>query len=206
MYKKKVPHTTVYRLAMYLREVEKLLKEGCKYVSSRELGESLGIDSAQVRKDLSYFGQFGKVGKGYQLEILGHKLKKILKLEERKKLALVGVGNLGSALLSYKGFQEAGFDFVVAFDCDPKKIGKKIAKVKVLSSEKIVSTLKKEEISIAIITVPANSAQEVADKLIEGGVRSIINFAPLRLNVPDTVLVRYVDLSIELMSVPFYIL
>lgn len=206
MYRNKIPKTSVYRLAIYLRELERLALEEREYVSSKELGEILGIDPAQLRKDFSFFGQFGEVGRGYRISSLIVNLKKILKLYRKVwEVALVGVGNLGSALLSYKGFKEVGFYIRIAFDQDPKKTGQTISGIKVYHAKKMVGLLRRKEIKIGIICVPASSAQEVAEKMVRAGIKSILNFAPIRLKLPADIIVKYVDLSTELLSLPYYI-
>lgn len=206
MHREKIPKTTIYRLALYLRILEKVARENKVFISSQEMGRLCGIDSAQLRKDLSYFGQFGEVGKGYNVTNLINNLKKILKLYRRVwKVALAGVGHLGTALLSYRGFREAGFDICCAFDSDPQKIGKKIQRVKIYSSEEMREVILKYRIKIGIIAVSAESAQEVAEKMVSAGVKALLNFAPVRLKLPSPVVVKTVDLSTELMSLPFYL-
>lgn len=206
MYRDKIPQVSIYRLAIYLREVGKLEREGRQYISSQELGRLVGIDPAQLRKDLSYFGQFGEVGKGYHISKLCTNLKRILKLYRRNwKVALAGVGNLGSALISYRGFQEMGFIIVVAFDKDPKKVGREISGIRVYHVDQMEGLIRRFKVRIGIIAVPADAAQGVADIMVRAGVKSILNFAPVKLNVPERVILRNVDLSTELMSIPYYI-
>jgi redox-sensing transcriptional repressor len=206
MYRNKIPEVSIYRLAIYLRKVEKLEREGRQYISSQELGRLVGIDPAQLRKDLSYFGQFGEVGKGYHISKLSTNLKKILKLYRREwKVALAGVGNLGSALISYKGFEEMGFIIVVAFDKDPKKVGREISGVRIYHVDQMEEVIRRFKVQIGIIAVPADAAQGVADSMVRAGVKSILNFAPVKLNVPEKIILRNVDLSTELMSIPYYI-
>ncbi|MDP8233278.1 MAG: redox-sensing transcriptional repressor Rex [Candidatus Saelkia tenebricola] len=206
MYKNKIPKASVYRLAIYLRGLEKLKINKKIYVSSPEVGKFCGIDPAQVRKDLSYFGQFGEVGKGYHIKSLVTNLKKILKLHHKKwKMSLAGVGNLGAALLSYKGFENVGFIIQVAFDKDCKKIGRVFSGVKIYDFKKMKEIIRKENIRIGIIAVPAEFAQEVAEIMISSGVKSILNFAPVILNLPSKIIVSNVDLSNELLSLPYFI-
>ncbi len=206
MHREKVPKNTIYRLALYLRTLEKVARGKKVFISSQEMGRLCGIDSAQLRKDLSYFGQFGEVGKGYNVNSLISNLKKILKLYRRVwKVALAGVGHLGTALLSYRGFREAGFDICCAFDSDPQKIGKRIQRVKVFSLQEMKKIILKHRINIGIIAVPAESAQDVAEKMVSAGVKALLNFAPMRLNLSSPVIVKNVDLSTELMSLPFYL-
>jgi len=206
MYKNKVSRTSVYRLAIYLRGLEKLKSNKKVYISSQEVGKLCGAESAQVRKDLSYFGQFGEVGKGYHIESLLTNLKKILKLYHKKwKMSLVGVGNLGMALLSYKGFKNVGFIIQAAFDKDPGKIDKVISGIKIYDFKKMKEIIRKENIKIGIIAVPAESAQKVAGIMVSSGIRSILNFAPVILNLPSKIVIRNVDLSNELLSLPYFI-
>ena len=206
MYKEKIPKTTIYRLAIYLRTLEKIFREHRTFISSQEMGTLCGIDSAQVRKDLSYFGQFGEVGRGYSVKNLMDNLKKILKLYRRRwKVALAGVGHLGTALLSYRGFREAGFEISCAFDPDPKKIGKAIQNAKIYPPHRIEEIVSKEKIKIGIIAVPGDFAQDVAERMVSAGVRALLNFAPVRLNLPSGITVKNVDLSTELISLPFYL-
>ncbi len=206
MHKEKIPKTTIYRLALYLRTLEKVAREKKVFISSQEMGKLCGVDSAQLRKDLSYFGQFGEVGRGYNVSILITNLKKILKLHRRVwKVALAGVGHLGTALLSYRGFREAGFDICCAFDSDPQKIGKKIQRVKIYSHKKMREVILKHRIKIGIIAVPAESAPDVAEKMVSAGVKALLNFAPVRLSFSSSVIVKNVDLSTELLSLPFYL-
>ncbi|HDL10160.1 MAG TPA: redox-sensing transcriptional repressor Rex [Candidatus Omnitrophica bacterium] len=206
MHKEKIPKTTIYRLALYLRTLEKVAREKKVFISSQEMGKLCGVDSAQLRKDLSYFGQFGEVGRGYNVSILITNLKKILKLHRRVwKVALAGVGHLGTALLSYRGFREAGFDICCAFDSDPQKIGKKIQRVKIYSHKKMREVILKHRIKIGIIAVPPESAPDVAEKMVSAGVKALLNFAPVRLSFSSSVIVKNVDLSTELLSLPFYL-
>jgi redox-sensing transcriptional repressor len=206
MYKEKVPKTTVYRLAIYLRTLEKLFREGRAFISSQELGRLCGVDSAQLRKDLSYFGQFGEVGKGYDVKNLIDNLKKILKLYRRQwKVTLAGVGHLGTALISYKGFREAGFKISCAFDSDPRKIGKTIKSVRIYPVHKMEKIIAERKIKIGIIAVPGDCAQEVAEKMVSAGVRALLNFAPVKLRLSSEIIIKDVDLSTELISLPFYL-
>ncbi len=206
MYKNKIPKASVYRLAVYLQILQKLDIKNGRYISSLEIGKLSGIDPAQVRKDLSYFGQFGEVGRGYHVKSLMTNLKKILKLHNKVwKVALAGLGNLGMALLSYKGFKNVGFQITAAFDVDNKKVGKVFSGVTAYAANRIADIIKKENIKIGIIAVPAESAQEVASLMVDSGIKSIINFAPVRLSLPDTIVKRNVDLSNEFLSLPFYI-
>jgi len=203
---KKIPGSTVRRLSLYLRELNDLEHSGKDFISSTELGKILGVTDAQIRRDLSYFGQFGVSGKGYRISELKGSIKHILGIDGREwHLALVGTGNLGSALLAYKGFKEQGFIVKAAFDNDAAKVGRTIGGVKVDSISNIEGACKKHNVRIGIIAVPESSAQEVADKLIGGGVKTLVNFSPARIKVPKDIKRRNVDLSVELESLSYFL-
>ena len=200
----KVPEKTVTRLSIYLRCLEELEEDGLDAVSSKQLAERFGLNSAQVRKDLAYFGQFGVRGLGYYIVELKHNLERILGLKQEWEVALVGIGNLGSALAGYKGFQARGFKVVALFDRDPARIGKRLGNLAVLNAARMVSSIRRRKIRIAVISVPAQNAQAVADHLVQAGVTAILNFAPTQLSVPPDVKVQNVDLSILLKTLSFY--
>jgi redox-sensing transcriptional repressor len=200
----KIPEKTVTRLSIYLRCLEELEADGVASVSSRQLAERFALNSAQVRKDLAYFGQFGVRGLGYYIAELKHNLERILGLKQDWEVALVGVGNLGSALIAYKGFQARGFKLGVAFDTDPAKTGQVVGDVQVVETSKLVPTLRKKKVKIAVVTVPAPAAQSVADLLVEAGVTAILNFAPAQLTVPEGVKVQNVDLSVLLKTLSYH--
>ncbi len=203
--KKKVPETTISRLFVYLREVTELSKIKIKTISSAELGERTNLSDAQVRKDLGYFGQFGVSGSGYSVSGLRDELQKILGKDKTQKVALVGVGHLGSALLSYSGFSKHRLDIVAAFDTDIRKIGKNLEGVLIQSIQEVAQVIKEKKIFLAIITVPLGEAQEVADLLVESGVECILNFAPVSLSVSEGVKVKDVDLSRELETLSYFL-
>ena len=202
--KQRIPERTITRLSIYLRCLEELLADGQRTVSSKQLAERFGLNSAQVRKDLAYFGQFGVRGLGYYTETLKHSLEQILGLKRQWEVALVGVGNLGSALLNYRGFEKRGFRISVVFDVDPQKVGRRIGKVSVLHVDKIAPVLRRRGIKIAIIAIPAAGAQAVTDQLVAAGVNSVLNFAPTHLSVPQGVKVQNVDISIMLKTLSFH--
>lgn len=202
---KKVPETTISRLFTYLREVTELADLNIRTISSSELGERTNLSDAQVRKDLGYFGQFGVSGSGYDTQELKKALEKILGKNKTWNVAVVGVGQLGSALLSYSGFEKHGLEIVAAFDADPKRIGKKVGAITIQSVDELAKTVDNKGISIGIIAVSADAAQEVADKLTEAGVSCILNFAPVNLNVPDRIKVKDVDLSRELETLSYFL-
>lgn len=203
--KKKIPWNTITRLCLYLRELTRLEQDGKKAISSSELAEFTDLTDTQVRKDFSYFGQFGISGTGYEVASLKKTIENILGKDKAMDVILIGTGNLGSALLSYPGFKEHGFKTKAAFDIDTRKIGQKISNVEVYDSEKVNDFIKKEKIKIAILTVPAFSAQKITDTLVASGIRCILNFAPIILKAPDEVLVSNVDLSRELEIFSYFI-
>ncbi len=200
----KIPEKTVTRLSIYLRCLEELEAEGVVSVSSRQMAERFGLNSAQVRKDLAYFGQFGVRGLGYYIAELKHNLERILGLKQDWEVALVGVGNLGSALIAYKGFQARGFKIGVAFDTDPAKVGQVVGDVRVVETANLVPTLRKKKVKIAVLSVPAPAAQSVADLLVVAGVTAILNFAPTQITVPEGVKVQNVDLSVLLKTLSYH--
>jgi redox-sensing transcriptional repressor len=200
----KIPDKTVTRLSIYLRCLEELEAGGVTSVSSRQLAERFGLNSAQVRKDLAYFGQFGVRGLGYYVAELKHNLERILGLKQGWEVALVGVGNLGSALIAYKGFQARGFKIGMAFDADPAKVGQVVGDVSIVEIAKLVSTVRRKKVKIAVLAVPAVAAQSVADLLVEGGVTAILNFAPAQLTVPEGIKVQNVDLSVLLKTLSYH--
>jgi redox-sensing transcriptional repressor len=200
----KIPERTVTRLSIYLRCLEELQTDGVDAISSKRLAERFGLNSAQVRKDLAYFGQFGVRGLGYYIRELKEKLEQILGLKRDWEVALVGVGNLGSALAVYSRFPEQGFRITAAFEKDVQRVGTKVGSIPVQDVAKLVPALRRRRIKIAIVATPAGAAQEVADLLVEAGVTSILNFAPVQLVVPDGVKVQNVDLSVLLKTLSYH--
>ena len=200
----KIPEKTITRLSIYLRCLEELEAGGVTSVSSKQLAARFGLNSAQVRKDLAYFGQFGVRGLGYYIAELKHNLERILGLKQNWEVALIGVGNLGSALIAYKGFQARGFQISLAFDSDQAKVGHQIDGVVVMDVAKLVPTLRKRKVKIAVLAVPAATAQSVADLLVDSGVTAILNFAPTQLAVPERVKVQNVDLSVLLKTLSYH--
>ncbi len=200
----KIPEKTVTRLSIYLRCLEELETDGITSVSSKRLAERFGLNSAQVRKDLAYFGQFGVRGLGYNVPELKHNLERILGLKQDWEVTLVGAGHLGTALLAYKGFGARGFRLSTAFDTDPSKVGQTIGDVPVLDLSKLVPTIRRRRIKIGIIAVPAPAAQSVADLLVEAGITAILNFAPAQIAAPPSVKVQNVDLSVLLKTLSYH--
>lgn len=200
----RIPDETVRRLPIYLRGLMVSADQGMEHISSRSLADFVGVNSWQIRKDFSYFGDFGIPGVGYNIEKLAREIKKILRLDVIRKAALVGVGDLGSALLAYPGFKMYGLDITAAFDVDPKKISKVISGVEVEDVAKI-DTLRQRDITLAVVAVPRASAQLAVDKLVAAGVRGILNFAPCKVTVPKRVKVITLDIAMELARLPYYI-
>jgi redox-sensing transcriptional repressor len=201
----KIPEMTVRRLSVYTRCLQQLEEDGVKTVSSQELAERFNLNSAQVRKDLAYFGEFGVRGIGYYVAGLKAELQKILGLDREWAVALIGFGNLGSALFHYKGFSRQGFRIAAIFDDDPAKIGRDVGGAPVLSSTDLAREVKARGIQIAIVAVPPEAAQTVTDQLADAGIKAILNFAPSRLRAPRDTRLKHVDLSIELETLSFYL-
>ncbi len=199
----RVPEATVERLSVYLRSIKKLKHE--RILPSQELADLVGTSDGQVRKDLAYFGEFGVPGQGYRVGILKEEISRILGVDRVWAIALVGMGNLGAALLAYSGFRRQGFEIKTAFDNDLSKIGKIWQGVKIEDVEKIPQVLAEQEIKMGIIATPAPAAQKVVNKLIEGGVKGILNFAPVRIVVPNGVKLKNVDLSIGLEALSYFL-
>lgn len=200
-----IPDIVISRLPIYLRTLRLLRAQGAEVTSSQELGQLLGISSAQIRKDLSHFGEFGKQGTGYSVSYLCTQLEKILKVDCVWPVILVGAGYLGHALASYSGFEHRGFRIVAVFDNDAAKLGSAIGGVQVLATENIAAVVARYRCQIAILAVPATSAQHVADDVIRAGIRSILCYAPLTLTTPPTVRVEYIDPVIHFQHMTFYL-
>lgn len=199
----KVPEATINRLSVYSRFLEQLDRKGIVTASSVEIAKGVGVGPAQVRKDLAYFGEFGTRGVGYNVKDLMRYTIKILGIDEPWPLILVGAGNLGFALSTYKGFNERGFSIVGVFDNDQNKIGKKIGSLEVSPLEEMANIIKKHHVKIGIITVPQYAAQEVADLMVKNGLQAILNYAPVALNIPDHIELRHVDMSVKLETLTF---
>ena len=200
------PEACVARLSLYVRELTRLGAKRVGFVSSRRLAQQLGLTDAQVRRDLSTFGQFGTSGRGYEVQRLHDRLTSILGVSGRTwNVALAGVGNLGSALLAYQGFRERGFSFRVAVDTDPQKIGCTVQGLVVAPSRQLLALVKKHDVQIGLLAVPVDAAQAVCRQFVESGVRAIVNFAPVHLEVPPSVRLQVVDLAAELERLAFYL-
>jgi len=202
---KSIPDIIVGRLPVYLQALEHMQSRGVQTTSSRELGEVIGISAAQIRKDLSQFGEFGKQGKGYSINYLTDQLRSILKVDRVWDMAVIGAGNLGHAIANYQGFLQHGLRVSMIFDNDPSRIGLQIGKFSVMDMVELIPLVKEAGIKVAVLTVPASSAQSVVDNLVRAGIRSILNYAPIVLAVPDNVHVQYVDPVIYLQKMTFYL-
>ena len=199
----KIPEATIIRLSVYSRHLTDVDRKGIITTSSGDIADGVGVSPAQVRKDLAYFGEFGTRGVGYNVKDLRQHILRILGLGVDWNVSLVGAGNLGLALCSYKGFRERGFIITSIFDSDPNKVGTMIGNVKVLPIEQLEEVAKLNQTQIGIIAVPSAFAQDIADKLINAGVEAILNFAPVVLNVPPQIELRNVDLAVNLEVLTF---
>lgn len=200
---RKIAEFTVRRLSLYLRFLEEFERQGTATVSSGELARRGGTTAAQVRKDLSLFGSFGKRGLGYSVPELALALRDILGLGRRYDVAVVGAGKIGSALAQYPGFAERGFDVLFVYDVDPERIGRRWGTLKVRNVKDLERDLAVHPVEIAILVTPPEAAQSMADRLVKAGVRAILNFAPLRLSVPPDVVVRSVNMALELETLSY---
>lgn len=205
MNSKNVPDIIISRLPVYLRALQFMAASGSTTTSSQELGERVGISAAQIRKDLSQFGEFGKQGTGYHILFLIDRLRQILKVERIWDVVLVGMGELGHAILRYQGFVNRGFRITACYDSDPVKIGTQVAVFTIEDVNTLVINVKKAGTKMAMLCVPAATAQSVTDKLVEAGVRGILNYAPVSLSVPSDVRVQYIDPVIGLQRMAYYL-
>lgn len=202
---KEIPDIIISRLPLYLRSLQRMRQENRKVTSSQELGERLGISAAQIRKDLSQFGEFGKQGTGYNIDFLIEQLSKILHIDHEWDVVVIGAGDIGSAVARYKGFQNRGFRVAMIFDDSPEKIGSQIGEFTVRDAGELTEKISQAGIQVAMITVPAENAQNVADQLVKAGIKAILNYAPISLNVPEEVHVQYIDPSIHLQRMSYYL-
>ncbi len=203
----KIPEVTITRLSLYLRCLNELENEGVDVVSSSELGERCGLNPAQIRKDLAYFGEFGTRGVGYYLKELKEDIKRVLGLDKEWEVALIGVGNLGKALLSYQGFKRHGFKITVAFDKVIDEDKKKAIPegCELYNADSMEEIIKKRNIKLAIVAVNPQGLQEVIDRLVKAGIKGILNFVPARVYTPPGVVIRTIDLSIEMETLTYYV-
>lgn len=201
----RIPDIIIGRLPVYLRALQRLASKGIQTTSSQELGEIVGISAAQIRKDISQFGEFGKQGTGYSIPFLVERLRDILKVDRVWDVVIVGMGDMGHALARYNGFTNRGFRITMVFDNDAKKIGQKVGEFEIQDTSTMVEKIKQNRIKIAMLTVPATSAQEIAEQLVKAGVRAILNYAPISLNVPGNVRVQYIDPATHLQRMTYYL-
>jgi redox-sensing transcriptional repressor len=202
---KPIPDIVVGRLPIYLRALQHMAQDGRQLTSSQELGERLGISAAQIRKDLSQFGEFGKQGTGYDIKYLVENLNQILNVDRVWDIAVVGAGDIGSAIARYQGFADRGFRVAMIFDSNPNIVGKKIGNFTVYDSATLIDTIREAGVKVAMIAVPAVNAQDVADQLVKAGVKAILNYAPLSINVPEGVRVQHTDPVTHLQRMTYYL-
>ncbi len=200
-----IPDIVIRRLPLYLRTLRLLEEQGQTVTSSQEIGDKLGISATQIRKDLSYFGEFGKQGTGYDIRYLKEQLRQILQVDQNWNLALIGAGDLGRAILRYSGFAQAGFSIVALLDKDAEKIGKRMGRLEVMDISRLPEVISAYGIKIAIIAVPTGDAQQVADVLVEVGVKAILSYAPIPLSLPEDVRVEHIDPVVGLQSMTYYL-
>ncbi len=209
MKNKNIPSIAINRLSIYHRCLEKILEtekgKELEFISSSKIAEITGINSAQIRKDLAYFGEFGKRGRGYPLINFSRELKKILGLDKKWSVIIAGAGNLGKALVNYRGFLKKGFIIKGIFDNNPSKIGKKLGHIFIYDIKEMEKFIQAKNINIGILVVPADSAQEVANKMVVGGIKAILNFAPIHIALPSEIKIHNVDLSVEFEGLTYYL-
>ncbi|MCX7822364.1 MAG: redox-sensing transcriptional repressor Rex [Syntrophobacterales bacterium] len=202
----KIPLATINRLSVYLRVLQELVGEEIEVVPSEKLAKYCGVNPAQIRKDLAYFGEFGVRGVGYRVVDLIHQIKEILGLNRTWNLAMIGLGNLGSALIRYANFIKHGYVFAAAFDVDPNKVGKRLPNGLVINHiDELEEIVKERNISIGVIATPASAAQSVANQLVLAGVNGILNFAPVQIQVPDCCHVENIDFTIKLDTIAYHL-
>jgi len=201
----KVPDIIVSRLPVYLRALQRMADAGVINTSSQELGEKVGISAAQIRKDLSQFGEFGKQGTGYNVGYLQNQIARILQVDHEWQVALIGVGDLGRALARYGGFAHRGFRIVALFDNDPAKIGSRLGELDIMSLERLPETVRGKGIRLAMLTVPVEAAQQVTDQCVKAGIDAILNYAPITLRVPEGVRVQHIDPVAHLQRMTYYL-
>jgi redox-sensing transcriptional repressor len=200
-----VPDIVIGRLPIYLRALTYLLDEGQQITASKNLAERLGISSAQIRKDLSHFGEFGKQGMGYDVVFLREQLRSILQVDQPWDVALIGAGDLGHAIAHYSGFEGQGFRVTCVFDHNPQKIGRRLGRFEILDATRLVEKIQLMGIKIAIVAVPASAAQAVVDDLVRAGVKAILNYAPITVTVPPGIHVQYIDPVLHLQRMTYYL-
>ena len=205
MKKKNIPDIIIGRLPLYLRALQRMEDQGSVVTSSQELGEWVGISAAQIRKDISQFGEFGKQGTGYNIKYLREKLREILKVDRVWDVAIIGMGDIGHGLARYQGFLDRGFRVILAFDNNPEKIGTEIDGLLIQDTANMAAAIKEAGIKVAMVAVPADNAQDVADELAKTDVTSILSYAPICINVPEGVRVQYIDPATHLQWMTYYL-
>lgn len=207
MARRSIPDIVIGRLPIYLRALNFLVLEGREITSSQELGDRLGISSAQIRKDLSHFGEFGKQGTGYDIIFLRDQLRQILKVDRIWEVALVGAGNLGKAIADYGGFEGKGYKIIAVFDNSPSKVGSLMGhhQVTVQPVSELANTIREKGVQVGIIATPAEAAQAVARTMVDAGIKSILNYAPITITVPSSVRVQYIDPVVGLQRMTYYL-
>lgn len=201
----KIPDIIIGRLPIYLRALQRMADKGMQTTSSQELGERVGISAAQIRKDISQFGEFGKQGTGYRISFLIEKLSEIMKIDRIWDVAVVGAGDVGHALARYQGFINRGFRIVMVFDNEQSKVGQQIGDFVVKDISGMTEEIRKAGIKVAMLSVPASAAQDATDMLVKAGVRAILNYAPISLTVPDEVRVQHIDPATHLQRMTYYL-
>jgi len=202
---KSVPDIVIGRLPIYLRALAHIEDEGQRIIASKDLAKRLGMSSAQIRKDLSHFGEFGKQGMGYDVAYLREQLRGVLNIDRRWDVALVGAGDLGHAIAYYGGFEGRGFHISCVFDNNPQKVGRRLGRFEILDAADLPAKVEELGIKIAIVAVPANAAQSVVDELVSGGIKAILNYAPITVTVPPGVHVQYIDPVVHLQRMSYYL-
>lgn len=205
MTKQDIPDIVVGRLPFYLRSLQRMQQEGQQVTSSQELGARLGVSAAQIRKDLSQFGEFGKQGTGYNIQFLSNQLREILNLDQVWDMAIIGAGDVGTALAHYPGFRDRGFQCVMIFDNTTEKIGKTIGSLVVKDVASVGDEIQAAGLKIAMLAVPADHAQDVTDQLVKAGIKAILNYAPIQLSVPKGVRVENIDPATHLQKMSYYL-
>ncbi len=201
----RIPDIIIGRLPVYLRALQRLSSKGILTTSSQELGEIVGISAAQIRKDISQFGEFGKQGTGYSIPFLVERLQDILKVDRVWDVIVVGMGDIGHALARYNGLTNRGFRVVMLFDNDPQKVGQKVGDFEIYDTSTLAERVKQNKIRIAMLTVPAAAAQEITDQLVKAGIKAILNYAPISLSVPHNVRVQNIDPVTHLQRMTYYL-
>ena len=201
----RIPDIIIGRLPVYLRALQQLSEKGILTTSSQELGEIIGISAAQIRKDISQFGEFGKQGTGYSIPFLIERLRDILKVDRVWEVVIVGMGDIGHALARYNGFANRGFHISMVFDNDPQKIGQRVGEYEIYDVTTLPEKIRQNKIKVAMLTAPAPVAQELTDLLVKSGIKAILNYAPISLNVPPGIRVQYTDPVTHLQRMTYYL-